>query len=66
MVRRFWEGASALMGVDGIRLLGLLLALMCCCLGFVVLSSEIAEQETQSFNETVVLALRRPDNPTGV
>jgi undecaprenyl-diphosphatase len=63
MVRRFWEGASALMGGDGVRLLGLLLALVCCCLGFVVLSSEIVEQETQSFDETVVLALRRLDNP---
>jgi undecaprenyl-diphosphatase len=52
------------MGGDGVRLLGLLLALVGCGLGFVALADEILEQDTQGFDEAVVRALRRPDDPS--
>lgn len=52
------------MGGDGVRLLGLLLVLVGCGLGFVVLADEVREQDTQSFDEAVVRALRRADDPS--
>jgi undecaprenyl-diphosphatase len=52
------------MGGDGVRLLGLLLALVGCGLGFVLLGDEIREQGTQGFDEAVVRALRRGDDPS--
>lgn len=48
---------------DGVRLLGLLLVLVGCGLGFVALADEVREQETQSFDESVVRALRRAEDP---
>jgi undecaprenyl-diphosphatase len=44
--------------------LGLLLVLVGCCLGFVALADELPEQQTQGFDEAVVRALRRADNPS--
>jgi undecaprenyl-diphosphatase len=41
-----------------------LLTLVSCCLGFVLLADEIIEKETQSFDDAVVLALRRADDPS--
>jgi undecaprenyl-diphosphatase len=61
---RFRERGSALAGADGVRLLGLLLALVGCALGFVVLADEILEQETQGFDEVIVRALRRAEDPS--
>jgi undecaprenyl-diphosphatase len=61
---RFRERGSALAGADGVRLLGLLLALVGCALGFVVLADEILEQETQGFDEAIVRALRRAEDPS--
>jgi len=52
------------MGGDGVRLLGLLLAVVGCGLGFVLLGDEIREQETQGFDEAVVRALRREEDPS--
>ncbi len=63
MVRRFRERFSALAGEEGLQWLGLLLALVVCSLGFVALADEILEQETQSFDETVVRMLRRAEDP---
>jgi undecaprenyl-diphosphatase len=63
MERRFWHRDSTAWTGDGLRLLGLLLALVGCCLGFVLLADEVSEQETQSFDEAVVRAMRRADNP---
>ncbi len=45
------------------RLLGLLLLLALCCLAFIALSDEVSEGETQQFDERVLLALRRPEDP---
>ncbi|MBN1206731.1 MAG: phosphatase PAP2 family protein [Myxococcaceae bacterium] len=64
MVRRFVERGLALASADGIRLLGLLLALVGSGLGFVLLADEILEQETQGFDEAVVRALRRAEDPS--
>jgi undecaprenyl-diphosphatase len=52
------------MGGDGVRLLVLGLVLVGCGLGFVALADEVREQETQSFDESVVRALRRADDPS--
>ncbi|WP_224363573.1 phosphatase PAP2 family protein [Hyalangium versicolor] len=61
---RFREWRTTLKSADGIRLLGTLLVLVGCCLGFVALADEILEKETQGFDEAVVLALRRADDPS--
>jgi undecaprenyl-diphosphatase len=63
MWRRLWQWSSVFSRGDGLRLLGLLLALVGCCLGFLLLADEILENETQGFDEAVVLALRKADNP---
>ncbi|HEX8701801.1 MAG TPA: phosphatase PAP2 family protein [Myxococcaceae bacterium] len=63
MVHRFWPGRSLSTQGDGLRLLGLLFAIMVCFLGFMLLADEIREHETQSFDEAVVRAMRRADNP---
>ena len=65
MVRRFREWSAALLGgTEGVRLLGVLLVIVGCGLGFVALADEVLEQETQSFDETVVRAMRRADDPS--
>ncbi|MCP3101030.1 phosphatase PAP2 family protein [Myxococcus sp. K15C18031901] len=46
------------------RLYGLLLLLGVCCLGFIALSDEVTEGETQDFDERVLRALRSPDDPS--
>ncbi|QRO02967.1 phosphatase PAP2 family protein [Archangium violaceum] len=51
------------MGADGIGLLATLLALVSVVLGFIALSDEVRENETQHVDERVLLSLRRPDNP---
>lgn len=51
------------MGGDGIGLLATLLALLTLGLGFIELSDEVSERETQHFDERVLLALRQPGNP---
>ncbi|WP_309896505.1 phosphatase PAP2 family protein [Archangium sp.] len=48
---------------DGLGLLALLLGLLTVLLGFILLSDEVGEKDTQHFDERVLLALRRPDNP---
>jgi undecaprenyl-diphosphatase len=64
MVRRFREWSAAFLGgTEGVRLLILLLVIVGCGLGFVALADEILEQETQSFDEAVVRAMRRADDP---
>jgi len=63
MVRRFLQTVPLSTRGDGLRLLGLLFAIVGCCLGFLLLADEIREQETQSFDEAVVRAMRRADNP---
>ncbi|MCE9669099.1 phosphatase PAP2 family protein [Myxococcus stipitatus] len=45
------------------RLYGMLLLLAVCCLGFIALSDEVTEGETQDFDERVLRALRSPDDP---
>ncbi|WP_342378336.1 phosphatase PAP2 family protein [Myxococcus stipitatus] len=42
------------------RLYGMLLLLLVCCLGFIALSDEVTEGETQDFDERVLRALRSP------
>ncbi len=65
MVRRFREWGSAFLGgTEGVRLLGVLLVIVGCGLGFVALADEILERETQGFDEAVVRALRRADDPS--
>ncbi|QRK13710.1 phosphatase PAP2 family protein [Archangium violaceum] len=51
------------MGGDGIGLLATLLALLALGLGFIELSDEVRERETQHFDERVLLALRKPGSP---
>src|SRR5690242_13581546 len=57
-----WERFHGRMGADGIGLLTTLLMLLAVVLGFIALSDEVGERETQHFDERVLLALRRPDN----
>jgi undecaprenyl-diphosphatase len=64
MVHRFWRRGSLSTRGDGLLLLGLLFAIVGCCLGFLLLADEIREQETQSFDEAVVRAMRRADDPS--
>jgi undecaprenyl-diphosphatase len=51
------------MGADGIGLLATLLALVTVGLGFIALSDEVRERETQDVDERVLMSLRRPDHP---
>jgi undecaprenyl-diphosphatase len=51
-------------GTEGVRLLVLLLLIVSCGLGFIALADEILEQETQGFDEAVVRAMRRADDPS--
>jgi undecaprenyl-diphosphatase len=65
MVRRLRELISTLLGrTEGVRLLVLLLVIVGCGLGFIALADEILEQETQGFDEAVVRAMRRVDDPS--
>ena len=65
MVRRLCELSSKLLGgTEGVRLLVLLLVIVGCGLGFIALADEILEQETQGFDEAVVRAMRRADDPS--
>jgi undecaprenyl-diphosphatase len=50
------------MGTGGIGLLATLLALLAVGLGFIELSDEVREQETQHFDERVLLSLRSPED----
>ena len=61
--RKWWERLHGRLGADGLGLLATLLALAVVGLGFIALSDEVREQETQHFDERVLLALRRADNP---
>jgi undecaprenyl-diphosphatase len=63
MRHRLHEWSSQWKSADGIRLFALLLAIVGCGLGFVALADEILEHETQSFDESVVRAMRRADDP---
>ena len=45
---------------DGLRLLGLLLAVVGCALFFIALSDEVSENDTQDLDERILLALRQP------
>jgi undecaprenyl-diphosphatase len=57
------ERLSHLPRGDGLGLLALLLGLLGVVLGFISLSDEVREKDTQHFDERVLLSLRRPDNP---
>ena len=61
MLRRLQERFPWLRA-DGLRVLGMLLAVLGCTLFFIALSDEVRERETQDFDERVLLALRQPDN----
>jgi len=61
-LRSSWERFHGRMGADGIGLLATLLTLVAVGLGFIALSDEVQEQETQHFDERVLLSLRRPGN----
>lgn len=61
--RELWERFHGRVGADGIGLLATLLLLAAVALGFIALSDEVREQETQHFDERVLLSLRRADNP---
>jgi len=55
-----WQARYPWLKADGLRLLGLLLAVAGCALLFIALSDEVRENETQHFDERVLLALRNP------
>ncbi|MFY0563487.1 phosphatase PAP2 family protein [Archangium lansingense] len=61
--RELWVRFHGKLGADGIGLLATLLTLAAVGLGFIALSDEVREQETQHFDERVLLSLRRADNP---
>ncbi|MCY1073771.1 phosphatase PAP2 family protein [Archangium lansingense] len=61
--RELWVRFHGKLGADGIGLLATLLTLAAVGLGFIGLSDEVREQETQHFDERVLLSLRRADNP---
>lgn len=62
MARRPWRWLSG-WDVMVTRPLALLLLVMACVLGFVALSDEVTEGETQDLDERIVRALRRPEDP---
>lgn len=61
--RKWWERLHGRLGADGLGLLATLLMLVTVGMGFIALSDEVREQETQHFDERVLLSLRRADNP---
>ncbi|WNG54287.1 phosphatase PAP2 family protein [Archangium gephyra] len=61
--RALWERFHGRLGADGIGLLATLLLLVTVGLGFIALSDDVREKETQHFDERVLLSLRRADNP---
>jgi undecaprenyl-diphosphatase len=63
MWRRLWERMTRL-DVAVTRLLGMLLLLGACLLGFITLSDEVSEGETQDFDERVLRMLRDPADPS--
>jgi undecaprenyl-diphosphatase len=63
MRHRLGKWIAPLTGPERLRLIGVLAAVLACCLGFAMLADEVVERETQGFDETVVLALRRADDP---
>jgi undecaprenyl-diphosphatase len=63
MRHRLGHWIAPLTGPERLRLFGVLAAVAACCLGFGMLADEVVERETQGFDETVVLALRRTDDP---
>lgn len=62
MWRGLWNWMTGL-DVAVSRLLGMLLLLVACLLGFVALSDEVSEGETQDFDERVLRMLRDPRDP---
>ena len=63
MWRRLWDWMTGLEGAVS-RPLGLLLLVGVCLLGFVALSDEVSEGETQDFDERVLRLLRDPKDPS--
>ncbi|RKH33646.1 phosphatase PAP2 family protein [Corallococcus sicarius] len=62
MLRGTWQRLSG-WDVAVTRPLGLLLLVVACVLGFVALSDEVHEGETQDIDERIVRSLRRPEDP---
>ena len=62
MWRRLWAWKTGL-DVAVTRLLAMLLLLGACLLGFIALSDEVSEGETQDFDERVLRMLRDPSDP---
>ena len=60
-LRDLRERVPGAMGAGGIGLLATLLGLVAVGLGFIELSDEVRERETQHFDERVLLALRSPE-----
>ena len=64
MSRGLWRWVSG-WDVMVTRPLGLLLLVVACVLGFVVLSDEVHEGDTQDIDERIVRSLRRPERTPG-
>jgi undecaprenyl-diphosphatase len=59
-LRDLRERVPRRLGADGIGLLATLLTVLAVGLGFIALSDEVREQDTQHFDERVLLSLRHP------